>query len=320
MPEKCRSKKCPKNVRRGRKHNFRTFFDIFGLFGRCFCLVTLSNARPLQSAADSCAHNRFWGVQSWNFLFDNSNCFFLGLRPPNQVAETCLKLPEKGPTRYTEKAGRLRTWYFVRSWFVRTSNSLWQHLNFENWLVNQPYTIRLGLPCSWAFLESDCVPDIPLSFLKACLHRPSTTKEAEPHVFALPTLQKTFVDFFFEFGTWEFCIAKWRGAGGSLWWIFSGFRFPQNDARKLLKKFAENLEQNSGQNSGRIEKIDELSFCSFSDLTHLVQTWMERLIRDRKGTPKNFCDKDFAELSGELSGAICLKTLVLMVVTGNPLE
>ena len=34
--------------------------------------------------------------------------------------------------------------------------------------------------------------------------------------------------------------------------------------------------------------------------------------RDRKGTPKNFCDKDFAELSGELSGAICLKTLVLL--------
>ena len=35
-------------------------------------------------------------------------------------------------------------------------------------------------------------------------------------------------------------------------------------------------------------------------------------LRDRKGTPKNFCDKDFAELSGELSSAICLKTLVLM--------
>ena len=34
--------------------------------------------------------------------------------------------------------------------------------------------------------------------------------------------------------------------------------------------------------------------------------------RDRKGTPKNFSDKDFAELSGELSGAICLKTLVLV--------
>ena len=31
-----------------------------------------------------------------------------------------------------------------------------------------------------------------------------------------------------------------------------------------------------------------------------------------KGTPKNFCDKDFAELSGELSGAICLKTLALL--------
>ena len=36
------------------------------------------------------------------------------------------------------------------------------------------------------------------------------------------------------------------------------------------------------------------------------------LIRDRKGTPKSFCDKDFAELSGELSGEICLETLVLL--------
>ena len=36
-----------------------------------------------------------------------------------------------------------------------------------------------------------------------------------------------------------------------------------------------------------------------------------------KGTPKNFCDKDSAELSGELSGAICLKTLVLL---GSALE
>ena len=35
-------------------------------------------------------------------------------------------------------------------------------------------------------------------------------------------------------------------------------------------------------------------------------------VRDRKGTPKNFRDKDFAELSGKLSGEICLKTLVLL--------
>ena len=39
--------------------------------------------------------------------------------------------------------------------------------------------------------------------------------------------------------------------------------------------------------------------------------------RDRKATPKNLCDKDFAELSGELSAAICLKTLVLL---GSALE
>ena len=50
-----------------------------------------------------------------------------------------------------------------------------------------------------------------------------------------------------------------------------------------------------------------------------LQYYLERVLRDmgggfrdRKGTPKNFCDKDFAELSGELSGAICLKTHVLL--------
>ena len=36
------------------------------------------------------------------------------------------------------------------------------------------------------------------------------------------------------------------------------------------------------------------------------------ILEHTKGTPKNFCNKDFAELSGELSGAICLKTHVLM--------
>ena len=36
---------------------------------------------------------------------------------------------------------------------------------------------------------------------------------------------------------------------------------------------------------------------------------------------ETLCDKDFAERSGELSGAICLKTLVLLgLVTSNPLE
>ena len=31
---------------------------------------------------------------------------------------------------------------------------------------------------------------------------------------------------------------------------------------------------------------------------------------DKQGTLKNFCDKDFAELSGQLSGATSLETLV----------
>ena len=39
----------------------------------------------------------------------------------------------------------------------------------------------------------------------------------------------------------------------------------------------------------------------------------EAYLRHRRGTPKNLCNKDFAELSGKLSGAICLKTPVLLV-------
>ena len=47
-----------------------------------------------------------------------------------------------------------------------------------------------------------------------------------------------------------------------------GLRFTRNEARKILEKFGENSERNSGQNPGeKIEKFGELSFCDFSDLT-----------------------------------------------------
>ena len=59
-------------------------------------------------------------------------------------------------------------------------------------------------------------------------------------------------------------------AGGDFWWIFSGLRCPRNEARKLLNKFGENSERNSGQNSGhKFEKFGELSFCDLSDLIFL---------------------------------------------------
>ena len=54
-------------------------------------------------------------------------------------------------------------------------------------------------------------------------------------------------------------------------------------------------------------------FCTLP--AYFNQEWK---IRDRKGTPKNFCDKDFAELSGELSGAIASKNpLFYWVVPSN---
>ena len=54
--------------------------------------------------------------------------------------------------------------------------------------------------------------------------------------------------------------------GGDFLWIFSGLRFPRDEARKLLRKFGENSQRNSGQNSGqKFEKFGELSFCDFSN-------------------------------------------------------
>ena len=85
----------------------------------------------------------------------------------------------------------------------------------------------------------------------------------DSQVITLPALQKHFVNIFFVVA-WEFCIDKGRGFLG----IFSGLRFLGNKARKLLEKFGENSEQNSGGNSRtKFEKFGELSFCHFSDLT-----------------------------------------------------
>ena len=50
---------------------------------------------------------------------------------------------------------------------------------------------------------------------------------------------------------------------------------------------------------------------------HAFPVHSESSLGDRKGTPKYFCDKEFAELSGELSGAICLKPLFYWVVPSN---
>ena len=51
------------------------------------------------------------------------------------------------------------------------------------------------------------------------------------------------------------------------------------------------------------------------EAARLAEKW-----RDRKGTTKKVCDKDFAERSDELSGAIASKPLFYRVMTGNPLE
>ena len=126
-------------------------------------------------------------------------------------------------------------------------------------------------------------------------------------IVTLTALQKHFVDFFFEFA-WEFCIEKWRGFFGE---EFSGLRFPRSEARKILEKFGENSEQNSGQNPGRkFQKFGKLSFCNFSDLT----------IRERKLNP-NFFFSNFSGTPGisrQNPGISRQKSLISLVSRGIP--
>ena len=87
-------------------------------------------------------------------------------------------------------------------------------------------------------LERDFWKD-RFAFFEACecpipKRRKLHTKPLFLQANTLPTLQKTFVDFFFVFA-WEFCIEKWRGFLVN----FSGLRFPRNKARKLLINFGE---------------------------------------------------------------------------------
>ena len=75
--------------------------------------------------------------------------------------------------------------------------------------------------------------------------------------------------------------------GGDFSWFFSGLRLPQSEARKLLKTFGENSEQNSGQNSGRkIEKFGKLSFSNFSDLIYCAILFK---IVSQRGVSHAFC-------------------------------
>ena len=54
---------------------------------------------------------------------------------------------------------------------------------------------------------------------------------------------------------------------------FSGLRLPRNEARKVLEKFGENSEQNSGP------KFGKLLFCNFSGLMKSVSV----RVREEKG-------------------------------------
>ena len=52
---------------------------------------------------------------------------------------------------------------------------------------------------------------------------------------------------------------------GDFWWIFSGLRFPRNEARKPSKNSGKIRSKIRAKFGTKIRKFGELSFCNFSD-------------------------------------------------------
>ena len=93
-----------------------------------------------------------------------------------------------------------------------------------------------------------------------------SSRSIEEDFVTLPPLQKHFVNFFsYVPGN---CALKNAGIFGEFFLVtLVSVSHKLNEARKILKKFGENSERNSGQNPGqKFEKFGELSFCDFSDL------------------------------------------------------
>ena len=67
-----------------------------------------------------------------------------------------------------------------------------------------------------------------------------------------------------------------------------------------------------GKEESRLLNLRRLRCSRQEGRFHLFRRPLQLSFGDRKGTTKKLCDKDFAERSGELSGAIRLKTLVLL--------
>ena len=82
---------------------------------------------------------------------------------------------------------------------------------------------------------------------------------------ALPALQKTFVDFFFEFA-WEFRIEKCRGFLVNVFWSPFLHETKHGNSSKNSGKIRSKLW---GKIRDEIQKFGELLFCNSSDLTNL---------------------------------------------------
>ena len=62
------------------------------------------------------------------------------------------------------------------------------------------------------------------------------TKANNPQCITLPALQKTFVDFFFEFA-WAFCIETWRGNSGEFFLVSVSSKMKHENSSKNRGKF-----------------------------------------------------------------------------------
>ena len=110
-------------------------------------------------------------------------------------------------------------------------------------------------------------------------------------------------------GTKQFSLTTLAGEGAVPWYSPSAHPGKHFTARTLRYQFA----FRSRTRHASLDILGGILGVSARDkggTWHVISAKPE--IGDRKGTTKKLCDKDFAERSGELSGAICLKTLTLL--------
>ena len=157
----------------------------------------------------------------------------------------------------------------------KLADTPWKHKKSQEWYAPKPipdkashpnfphiqsieYTEHADQPCAcWQWWR--CKTQQNAVRNKKRKMRNMRTFNARENV-TLPPRPKTFVSSFFPHLPGDLALKN----GGDFWWFFCALRFLGNKARRILEKFGENWEGNSGENPGqKFEKFGNFRSATF---------------------------------------------------------